>query len=140
MPRKPARLTTALCAAAAATAALAATAVATPAQAAATTRPAANRVFSTWATNVNARVDVDGSHGFRCPEFPSPGNCPKVTGQSQPGDRLEVTCQTKGQTVGGNPYWVYVDNLNRGFHGWMASYYIDHPDNWLPGVPQCYGP
>ncbi|WP_175411166.1 hypothetical protein [Streptomyces sp. TRM64462] len=130
--RRTVRLASALCGAAA----LLGGALAVPAAAA----PAPKPVFTTWATDVNARVDVDGSQSHRCPEHPSPGNCPKVTGRSQPGDRLQVTCQTRGQTVGSNPYWVYVDNLTRGFHGWMASYYIAHPDNWLPGVPQCYGP
>ncbi|WP_149180017.1 hypothetical protein [Streptomyces sp. TRM49041] len=139
MPRKSTRLTAVLCVGVAALGAFAATVTAVPAQAHGARQPE-KKVFTTWATDVNARVDVAGSGSFRCPEFPSPANCPKVTGRSQPGDRLEVTCQTKGQTVGGNPYWVYVDNPNRGFHGWTASYYISHPDNRLPGVPQCYGP
>lgn len=63
-----------------------------------------------------------------------------MIGQAQPGDQLEVTCQTRGETVGTNPNWVFVENRTRGFDGWMASYWISHPDNWLPGVPQCYGP
>lgn len=134
MKRKTIRTAAALCGAAATLGALATTAAAAPAQ-----QPAP-AVFTTWATDVNARVDVDGSTGFRCPEHPSPATCPKVTGRSQPGDRLEVLCQTRGETVGGNPYWVYVQNTTRGFHGWTASYYIAHPDNWLPGVHQCYGP
>ncbi|MGW1544688.1 SH3 domain-containing protein [Streptomyces sp. NPDC002309] len=117
--------------------ALAMTVGAAPAGAAAEQRPA-SPVFTTWATDVNVREDP--SPGYRCPEFPSPGNCPQVAGRAQPGDRLEVLCQTRGETVGGNPYWVFVDNRTRGFDGWMASYYISHPDNWLPGVPQCYGP
>ncbi|MEE1927529.1 hypothetical protein V1J52_04890 [Streptomyces sp. TRM 70351] len=95
-------------------------------------------LFTTWATNVNARTGVPGS--MACPEHPSPANCPTVRGQSQPGDQLAVVCQTRGEHVGTNPNWVFAENRTRGFEGFMASYYIKHPDDWLPGVPQCYGP
>ncbi|MFF8847842.1 hypothetical protein ACF08N_34890 [Streptomyces sp. NPDC015127] len=137
MTRNPARRTAALGGAAAALSALATALGAVPAQAQAE-QPPPYPVFSTWATDVNVRVG--DSPGYRCAEFPSPGNCPKVKGQAQPGDRLAVVCQTKGEQVGTNPNWVFVENRTRGFDGWMAGYYIAHPDNWLPGVPQCYGP
>lgn len=137
MLNKSARRGARLGGAAAVLCALAMTVGAAPAQATAEQRPA-GPVFTTWATDVNVRTD--SAPGFRCPEFPSPGNCPQVIGKAQPGDQLEVTCQTRGETVGGNPYWVFVVNRTRDLDGWMASYYISHPDNWLPGVPQCYGP
>ncbi|WP_264925592.1 hypothetical protein [Streptomyces sp. A012304] len=114
-----------------------------PAQAAQTAgaQAAAGAYFSTWATDVNMRYDVNRVNGDRCPESPSPAHCPDVLGRAQPGDRLRVTCQTRGETVGGNPYWVFAHNETRGTYGWMASYFINHPDDVLPGVPTpCYGP
>ncbi|MFF3349474.1 hypothetical protein [Streptomyces sp. NPDC002779] len=102
---------------------------------------AAGSFFTTWASDVNMRNDLQRVNGWACGESPSTTNCPDVTGQAQPGDRLEVHCQTLGQTVGSNPYWVFVDNHTRGTYGWMASYFIAHPDNKLPGVPSpCVGP
>ncbi|MER7492874.1 hypothetical protein ABT033_09620 [Streptomyces pharetrae] len=102
---------------------------------------AAAAVFTTWATDVNMRHDLNHVNGWACPEHPSPGNCPDVIGRAQPGDQLEVSCQTRGETVGGNPYWVFAHNRTRGIHGWMASYFIAHPDDVLPGVPTpCMGP
>lgn len=136
MLNKSARRGARLGGAAAVLCALAMTVGAAPAQATAEQR-AAGPVFTTWAADVNVRFLSPPD--LRCPKFPSPGNCPQVTGKAQPGDRLEVLCQMRGETVGGNPYWVAVNNETRGFGGWMASYYISHPDNWLPGVPQCYG-
>ncbi|GGJ62120.1 hypothetical protein [Streptomyces lacrimifluminis] len=136
MVNKSARRGTRLGGVAAVLCALAMTVGAAPTQAA--EQLAAGPVFTTWATDVNVRYF--SGPGSPCPDFPSPGNCPRVVGKAQPGDQLEVECQTRGETVGGNPYWVFVDNWTRGFYGWMASYYISHPDNWLPGVPQCAGP
>lgn len=111
------------------------------AQAAAGERAAAAAFFTTWATDVNMRHDLNHVNGWACPESPSPGNCPDIIGRAQPGDRLEIECQTRGETVGGNPYWVFAHNHTRGIYGWMASYFIAHPDNVLPGVPMpCVGP
>ncbi|MEU8756555.1 hypothetical protein [Streptomyces chartreusis] len=39
------------------------------------------------------------------------------------------------QTVGGNPYWVYIITPN--FDRWMASYYIDYPDDVRPDTWFC---
>ncbi|MFI9152556.1 hypothetical protein [Streptomyces sp. NPDC053367] len=102
---------------------------------------AAGSFFTTWATDVNMRHDLNHVNGWACPESPSTTNCPDITGQAQPGDQLEITCQTLGQTIGGNPYWVFAINHTRGTDGWMAGYFIAHPDNKLPGVPSpCMGP
>ncbi|MCL7427158.1 hypothetical protein ACFVP3_30440 [Streptomyces sp. NPDC057806] len=112
-----------------------------PARQAVSSEQAAGSLFTTWATDVNLRNDLKRVNGWACGESPSTTNCPDVTGQAQPGDQLEVHCQTLGQTIGSNPYWVFVDNHTRGTYGWMASYFIAHPDNKLPGVPSpCMGP
>lgn len=98
-------------------------------------RAVAGAFFTTWATDVNMRHDLNHVNGYACPESPSPGNCPDVIGRAQPGDRLEVMCQARGETVGGNPYWVFAHNHTRGIHGLLSSYFIDHPDKQLHGVP-----
>ncbi|MFI8215859.1 hypothetical protein [Streptomyces sp. NPDC085932] len=92
------------------------------------------RNFGTWATNVNVRHN-DASL-TTCGMSPSTTNCPNIRGQVNRGDSFEVWCQKIGsQTVGGNPYWVYIITPN--FDGWMASYYIDYPDNVLPDTRFC---
>ena len=91
--------------------------------------------FRVWATNVSIREST--WNPTTCALSPSVANCPDVQGQAQPGDDLLVACQRIGQTVGGNPYWVNVEDLSNGATGWMASYYIDYPDNRLPNVPDC---
>ncbi|GHA09052.1 hypothetical protein GCM10010372_05610 [Streptomyces tauricus] len=92
------------------------------------------RAFTTWATNVNVRHN--NSNFAACNNSPSVANCPNVEGQVNPGVSFEAWCQKIGsQTVGGNPYWVYVILPN--FDGWMASYYVDYPDNVLPDTPFC---
>lgn len=92
------------------------------------------RAFTTWATNVNVRHN-DASL-TTCGMSPSTTNCPNIRGQVSQGTSFEVWCQMVGsQTVGGNPYWVYIITPN--FDGWMASYYIDYPDNVLPDTRSC---
>ncbi|WP_327722823.1 hypothetical protein OG381_48655 (plasmid) [Streptomyces sp. NBC_00490] len=92
------------------------------------------RTFTTWATNVNVRHN--NASLTTCGMSPSTTNCPNIRGQVNPGDSFEVWCQMVGsQTVGGNPYWVYIITPN--FDGWMASYYIDYPDNVLPDTRSC---
>ncbi|MEU9055569.1 hypothetical protein AB0D37_35070 [Streptomyces sp. NPDC048384] len=92
------------------------------------------RAFSTWATNVNVRHN--NASLTTCGMSPSTANCPNIRGQVNPGASFEVWCQKIGsQTVGGNPYWVYIITPN--FDGWMASYYIDYPDNVLPDTRSC---
>ncbi|GGK31097.1 hypothetical protein GCM10011583_73690 [Streptomyces camponoticapitis] len=92
------------------------------------------RAFTTWATNVNVRHN--NSNFATCNNSPSAANCPNVRGQVNPGVSFEAWCQKIGsQTVGGNPYWVYV--ILPSFEGWMASYYVDYPDNVLPDTPFC---
>jgi hypothetical protein len=58
-----------------------------------------------------------------------------VAGQLQPGQAFEAVCQKQGQNVSGNPWWVYITRGDS--RGFIASYYVDHPDNQLPGVPVC---
>ncbi|HZP55141.1 hypothetical protein [Actinocrinis sp.] len=112
--------------------------VAGPASAA-TVRPATVRPhaadYRVWATNVNIRESTWDP--ATCALSPSVANCPDIQGQAQPGHDIYVLCQRAGQTVGGNPYWVNVQDNTNGAIGWMASYYIDYPDNRLPNVPDC---
>ncbi|WP_328773779.1 hypothetical protein [Streptomyces sp. NBC_00286] len=128
------RLRTALGAALAATALTAGLAGPAAASAGDTSDGASSRAsFTVWATDVNVR-DNPGNPGA-CDAFPSPGNCPVVAGQLQPGQAFEAVCQKQGQNVGGNPWWVYITRGDS--RGFIASYYVDHPDNQLPGVPVC---
>ncbi|WP_130584703.1 hypothetical protein [Streptomyces sp. SID5473] len=92
------------------------------------------RSFTTWATNVNVRHN--NADYARCNNSPSVANCPNVRGKVNPGQSFEAWCQKRGsQTVGGNPYWVYI--IRPDFSGWMASYYVDYPDHVLPDTPFC---
>jgi len=110
-----------------------------PAPAGASVRDAsALRTFTTWATNVNVRNN--NANPTVCTDAPSVTNCPHVAGQMNPGVWFSAWCQTTGQTVGGNPYWVYISAPmpnSPNFSGWIASYYIDYPDNVLPDTQFC---
>jgi hypothetical protein len=87
--------------------------------------------YNTWASGVNIRANSSAT----CNAYPSPANCPTVRTTVSPADPVYIYCQEVGQTVGGNPYWVYV--WSKGYDGWMASYYIDVVTNWIDGVPYC---
>ncbi|MGW6062895.1 hypothetical protein [Streptomyces sp. NPDC055189] len=89
--------------------------------------------FTVWATNVNVRDNPQSP--ATCDGFPSPGNCPVVSGKLQPGQSFEARCQRKGATVSGNNWWVFIERGDS--RGWIASYYVDTPSNQLPGVPVC---
>ncbi|WP_165984937.1 hypothetical protein [Streptomyces sp. YIM 98790] len=92
------------------------------------------RTFTTWAAKVNVRHNE--ADPARCNASPSVPRCPDARGQVNPGDSFEAWCQKEGsQTVGGNPYWVYV--ITPGFEGWLAGYYVGHPDDVLPDTPWC---
>jgi hypothetical protein len=71
-----------------------------------------------------------------CAAHPGTGSCPDVLLGLRPGQRLYPVCQRRGQMVGRNPYWLYASGP-RGKRGWVASWYIDHPANRLPGVADC---
>lgn len=128
------RIRTALAGAIAATALVTtagtASAVAPPAQ----ERPAsAAATFTVWATDVNVR-DNPGNPAV-CDGFPSVANCPAVAGKLQPGMRFTAVCQNDGQSISGNPWWVYIQLGDT--RGYIASYYVDVASNQLPGVPVC---
>lgn len=89
--------------------------------------------FTVWATDVNVR-DNPGNPGL-CDGFPSTANCPAVAGKLQPGQPFEAICQNDGQTISGNPWWVYIQRGDT--RGYIASYYVDNASNQLPGVPVC---
>ncbi|MFD7629801.1 hypothetical protein ACFV7Q_27900 [Streptomyces sp. NPDC059851] len=66
------------------------------------------------------------------------GGPPEATFRKiQPHHQLYVYCQKQGQNIGGNPYWLLVNDYTDSNTGWIASYYIAYPDNRLPDVPDC---
>ncbi|MFF3849071.1 hypothetical protein [Streptomyces sp. NPDC002328] len=97
--------------------------------------PAADRMYHTWATDVNLRANE--ADQATCSRYPSVSNCPNVRQRVQPHHQLYVYCQKQGQTIGGNPYWLLVNDYTDSNTGWLASYYIDYPHNRLPDVPDC---
>lgn len=71
-----------------------------------------------------------------CNDTPGTGNCPDVLAGLEPGDKLYPVCQSKGELVGRNAWWVYVDAPG-GNRGWVASWYLTCPTNRLPEVDDC---
>lgn len=96
---------------------------------------AADRMYHTWATDVNLRANE--ADYATCSRNPSVSNCPNVRQRVQPHHQLYVYCQKQGQNIGGNPYWLLVNDYTMPNTGWIASYYIAYPDNRLPDVPDC---
>lgn len=88
--------------------------------------------YGIWGNNVNVRERVSAD----CFLYPSVGNCPDIVGQVNSWNNAYVWCQQLGQSVGGNPYWVWV-SADNGLDGWMSSYYIENSSNKIDGVPQC---
>ncbi|MCT9081533.1 hypothetical protein [Streptomyces fulvoviolaceus] len=89
--------------------------------------------YGVWGTNVNVRWN----NSEWCSLYPSTANCPTVRDRVSHPESVWVYCQQEGgQTVGGNPYWVWV-LTPRGERGYMASYYISNVTNWIDGVPLC---
>lgn len=74
--------------------------------------------------------------GVACGDAPGTGNCPDILAGLEPGDHLYPVCQSKGQLVGRNSWWVYVDAPG-GNRGWVASWYLTCPTNRLPEVDDC---
>ena len=99
-------------------------------QTAATT--SSGKVFRIRSGLTNVIVRTGG--GVACVNYPSTTNCPTFVQYVQGGNSVTVFCQTRGQTVGTNPWWVYLRTA-QGRYGFMASWWIDYPYNVLPGVP-----
>ena len=74
--------------------------------------------------------------GVACGQRPGTGNCPSVLMGLQPGNKLYPLCQQRGQLVGRNTWWVYVDAPS-GNRGWVASWFLTCPTNRLPGIDNC---
>ncbi len=92
--------------------------------------------YTVWAYGVNGRDSV--ADWKRCENFPSVGACPDIFATINRGDDLIVMCQRPGEIVGGNPYWVKVFGAVTGWRAvWVASHFIDYPDDVLPNVPRC---
>ncbi len=77
------------------------------------------------------------SNQTACSTYPSTANRPDVRQQVQPHHQFHVYCQKQGQTIGGNPYWLLVNDYTAPGTGWIASYYIGYRANRLPDVPGC---
>ncbi|KOX20702.1 hypothetical protein ADL06_27075 [Streptomyces sp. NRRL F-6491] len=88
--------------------------------------------YGVWASNVNLRTG-----GEECQLRPGTVNCFRVVNQVSAPAAVYVYCQTYGvESVGGNPYWLWVMPTH-GERGYMSSYYIDNASNWIDGVPEC---
>ena len=74
--------------------------------------------------------------GSACGTVPGRGNCPRVLLGLRPGNKLYPLCQRRGQLVGRNSWWVYVDAPG-GNRGWVASWFLTCPTNRLPGIDDC---
>jgi hypothetical protein len=74
--------------------------------------------------------------GEACQNEPGTGNCPDVLAGLEVGDHLYPVCQSRGQLVGENRWWVYVDAPG-GNRGWVASWFLTCPTNRLPEVDDC---
>jgi hypothetical protein len=74
--------------------------------------------------------------GAACGGYPGTGNCPSVLSGLRPGNKLYPLCQRRGQLVGENSWWVYVDAPS-GNRGWVASWFLTCPTNRLPGIDDC---
>ncbi|MER7561488.1 hypothetical protein ACGFWE_04840 [Streptomyces sp. NPDC048523] len=89
--------------------------------------------YGVWASGVNVRA----GGGEQCYLYPSATNCPDVQTTVSSPARVWVYCQQEGaQSVGDNPYWVWVLTAS-GHRGYMASYYTDNATNWIDGVERC---
>ncbi|WP_431921670.1 FG-GAP-like repeat-containing protein [Micromonospora wenchangensis] len=71
-----------------------------------------------------------------CEGAPSTTNCATVIDTLFTGSMFTPICQRTGQTVSGNPYWVYGISSN-GQTGWMPAWWMDYPDNRLPNLALC---
>ncbi|MPZ79906.1 MAG: hypothetical protein GEV28_05700 [Actinophytocola sp.] len=74
--------------------------------------------------------------GSACGDEPGTGNCPDVLLGLEPGNKVYPLCQRRGQQVGENSWWVYVDAPG-GSRGWVASWFLTCPTNRLPGIDDC---
>ncbi|HEY0641314.1 MAG TPA: hypothetical protein VGD67_27105 [Pseudonocardiaceae bacterium] len=72
----------------------------------------------------------------RCAANPGPAACSTVLYSLREGQRIYPICQRRGEAVATNSWWIYAD-APRGHRGWVASWYLDHPTNRLPGLPTC---
>ncbi|MEU6306457.1 hypothetical protein PGH47_23145 [Streptomyces sp. HUAS 31] len=89
--------------------------------------------YGVWASGVNVRA----GGGEQCYLYPSAANCPDIQTTVSNPTQVWVYCQQEGaQSVGGNPYWVWVLTPS-GHRGYMASYYIDNVTNSIDGLERC---
>lgn len=105
-------------------------------------------VLTSGCKPTDGSVYVPGSYSVResgvrlrggaeaCQTEPGTGNCPDVLDGLEVGDNLYPVCQLRGQLVGENRWWVYVDAPG-GNRGWVASWYLTCPTNRLPEVDLC---
>ncbi|MGW4463660.1 FG-GAP-like repeat-containing protein [Micromonospora sp. NPDC004704] len=93
-------------------------------------RPAAT-TYTVWVDGVNV-----GTTNAACEASPSTTTCATPIDVLNNGDMFTPVCQRLGQTVSGNPYWVY-GVTSHGSTGWIANWWMDYPDNRLPYLALC---
>jgi len=87
--------------------------------------------YGVWAYDVNIRQNAD----VWCSVYPGPSRCPVVLTTVSAPQQVYVYCQTGGEMVGINDFWVWV--YGNGHYGWMASYFTDNETNVIDYVPMC---
>ncbi|MFF8413747.1 MULTISPECIES: hypothetical protein [Streptomyces] len=84
---------------------------------------ATTRSFPTWGAGVNVRKQAT-SASAQVAQLPGPTT-------------VRVQCQVRGQLVQVDGYsnnaWSYLPD----YGGYISNIYIDVPEGWLPGVPNC---
>jgi hypothetical protein len=86
-------------------------------------------IYYVW-TTVNVR-----SSNSACHSYPSTWNCP-LEGQLPAGEVIDITCQDPGESINGNPYWVWGFTA-KGQYGFIASYFVENSTNKIDNVPLC---
>lgn len=87
-------------------------------------------IYYVW-TTVNLR-----NSNPTCHNYPSTWNCP-LEGSVPAGAAINITCQDPGESINGNPYWVWAYVFETGQYGFLASYFVENSTNWIDGVPLC---
>ncbi|MEK8106400.1 hypothetical protein NKG94_16475 [Micromonospora sp. M12] len=112
-----------------------ATATATLAATALVATPATLPVTARAGTGVGLQRERPPGEQRAVLRRPAPWACPNILTKVSAPQHVYILCQKAGETVGGNPYWVYV-RVN-GVQGWMASYYTNNATNWIDGLGIC---
>jgi hypothetical protein len=92
--------------------------------------------FTVWQNDIPLRY---GNEPY-CSAAPSSWNCTQTRRYIRRNETVWVWCQKwGGQSVGGNPYWLYVswNNTDDDWSGWIPSYPLNYPQRWVDHIPYC---